>query len=188
MAPSGGATIEVDHAITWSPEKIRSASLSANAMWLAVWPGVVTASMVQPSPVTTSPSASATSGRKSMSAEASSRSASPICSGRAGAVRALGVNRRAGRRLDLGHGRRMIAVGMGDENVGDGFAAHGVEQRGDMGVVVRPGIDDRDLAAADDVAHRALEGERAGIVGDDARARPAPPPSARPGTRSNVLL
>ena len=101
-----------------------------------------------------------------MSAEASSRAVSPICSGRA-AVRALGVNRGAGRRLDLGRRRRMIAMGMGDENVGYGFAAHRIEQRGNMGVVLRTGIDDRDLAAADDVAHRALEGERARIIGDD---------------------
>ena len=83
MAPSGGATIVVDHAMTWSPENSRSDSLNAYAMWLAVWPGVVTASMVQPSPLTTSPSASATSGAKSMSAEASSRRVSPMCSGRA---------------------------------------------------------------------------------------------------------
>ena len=36
--------------------------------------------------------------------------------------------------------------------------------------IVRAGIDDRDLAAADDVAHRALEGERARIVGERADA------------------
>ena len=82
-------------------------------------------------------------------------------------VRAFGVHRGAGRRLDLGHGRRMVAMGVGDEDVGDGLAAHRVEQRGDMGVVVGAGIEDRDFAAADDVAHRALEGERARIVGDD---------------------
>ena len=35
-----------------------------------------------------------------------------------------------------------------------------------MGVVVGTRIEDRDFAAADDVAHRALEGERPGIVGD----------------------
>ena len=61
----------------------------------------------------------------------------------------------------------MIAMGMGDENVADGFAAHGVEQRRDMRVVVGAGIEDRHFAAADDVAHRAFEGERAGIVGHD---------------------
>ena len=59
-----------------------SASLKAKAMWFAVWPGVVTASMVQPAPCTTSPSASARSGLKSVSLEDSSRGASPTCSGR----------------------------------------------------------------------------------------------------------
>ena len=82
-------------------------------------------------------------------------------------VRALRINLGAGRGFDFGHRRRMVAMGVGDENVGDGLAAHGVKQRGDMGVVVGPGIEDRDFAAADDVAHRALEGERAGIIGDD---------------------
>ena len=61
----------------------------------------------------------------------------------------------------------MVAVGVGDEYVGNGLAAHGLEQSGDMGVVVRPRIEDRDFAAADDVAHRTLERERSRIVGDD---------------------
>ena len=34
--------------------------------------------------------------------------------------------------------------------------------------IVRARIDDRDLAAPDDVADRPLEGERPGVVGDDA--------------------
>ena len=80
-------------------------------------------------------------------------------------VRAFGENFCAGRRLDLGHRRRMVAMGVGDEDVRHGLAAHRIEQRRDMGVVVRAGIEDRHLAAADDVADRALEGERARIVG-----------------------
>ena len=82
-------------------------------------------------------------------------------------VRTLGEHLGAGRRFDFGHRGRMIAMGMGDENMGDGFAAHGVKQRADMRIVVGAGIENRDFAAADDVAHRALERERAGIVGDD---------------------
>ena len=80
-------------------------------------------------------------------------------------VRPLRVDCRAGRRLDLRHRRRMIAMSVGDENMGDGLVAHGIEQRSDMGVVIGAGIEDRHFAAADDVAHRALEGERARIVG-----------------------
>ena len=56
-------------------------------------------------------------------------------------------------------------MGVGDENVRHRLAAHRVEQRRHMGVVVGAGIEDRHLAAADDVADRALEGERARIVG-----------------------
>ncbi len=60
----------------------------------------------------------------------------------------------------------MIAVGMRHEDMRDGLAAHGGEQRRDVGLVERAGIDDRDLAAADDVGQRALERERAGIIGE----------------------
>ena len=81
-------------------------------------------------------------------------------------VRAFGIDLGAGRRLHLRHGGGVVAMGVGDEDVGDRFAAHGVEQRRDMGVVVGTGIDDRHLAAADDVADRAFEGERARIIGD----------------------
>ena len=55
-----------------------------------------------------------------------------------------------------------------DEDVRHGLAAHRIEHRRDVRRIVRARIDDRDLAAPDDVAERALEGERPGIVGDDA--------------------
>jgi hypothetical protein len=58
----------------------------------------------------------------------------------------------------------MIAMGVGDENMRHRFAAHGVEQRLDVGVIRRAGIDDGDLSAPDDVAHGTLERERAGII------------------------
>src|SRR6516165_1601324 len=58
----------------------------------------------------------------------------------------------------------MIAMSVSDENVGDGLAAHGVEQRGDMRLIKRSGIDDRDLALSDDVGDRSLVGERARII------------------------
>ena len=58
----------------------------------------------------------------------------------------------------------MIAMGVGDEDRRHRLIAHGVEQRTDVALVGRPGIDDGDLAAADDVAHRALEGERPRII------------------------
>ena len=39
----------------------------------------------------------------------------------------------------------MIAVGVGHENVRDGLAVHGVEQRGNVRVIERARINDRDL-------------------------------------------
>ena len=62
----------------------------------------------------------------------------------------------------------MVAMGVGDEDVRHRLAAHGIEQRRDMRLVNRAGIDDGDAAFADDVADRALEGERPGIVAQDA--------------------
>ena len=57
---------------------------------------------------------------------------------------------------------------MRDEDVRDGLAAHGIKQRRDVRRIVRARIDDRDLAAAHDVADRPLEGEWPRVVGDDA--------------------
>src|SRR5215469_3026308 len=71
----------------------------------------------------------------------------------------------AGRRLDNGRRGRMVAMSVGDEDMSDGFAAHGFKQCRDMEAVVGAGIDDRYLIATDDVADRTFESERAGIVG-----------------------
>ena len=62
----------------------------------------------------------------------------------------------------------MVAMGVSDKDVRDGFAAHGIEQRRDMRFVERTGIDDGDAVSPDDVRHRALERERPGIVAKDA--------------------
>jgi hypothetical protein len=88
---------------------------------------------------------------KSVSALASMRFASPMWSGRAG---------RCGPSA-----RGVVAMGVRHEDVRDRLAAHGVEQGRDVRGIVGAGVDDRDLAAPDDVADRALEGERARIVG-----------------------
>ena len=82
-----------------------------------------------------------------------------------GAVRAFGIDGGAGRVLDRGHRRGMVAMRVGDENMRHRLVAHGIEQRGDVDRIVGAGIDDGDLAAADDVGERALEGERPRIVG-----------------------
>ncbi len=85
-----------------------------------------------------------------------------------GAMRSLGIDRRAGGGLDPRGVRRVVAVGMGDQNMRHGLATHGIEQRLGVRLIVGTGIDDRDLALAHDVADRAGEGERARIVAQDA--------------------
>src|SRR6266487_4775422 len=83
-------------------------------------------------------------------------------------MRTLGIDGSAGGGLDPRRVRRVVAVGMGDENMRHRLAAHGVEQRLGVRFVVGAGIDDRDLALADDVTDRAGEGERARIVAENA--------------------
>src|SRR5204863_2368408 len=69
-----------------------------------------------------------------------------------GTMRAFGIDRRAGRLLEPRGVRRMVAVGVGDEDMAHRLAADSIEQRSRMRLVVRTGIDDRDVALADDVA------------------------------------
>ena len=71
--------------------------------------------------------------------------------------------RRAGRRGEPADAAAMVAMGVGDEDVGDGLVRRRRQQRPDMRLVVRSRIDDGDVAGADDVAVGAGEGEGAGI-------------------------
>src|SRR6185312_2821024 len=96
-----------------------------------------------------------------------------LIAGSRGAMRAFGVNCRASRLLDTPRVRRMIAMGMGDDDMRHGLATHGIEQRLGVRLVIRAGIEDRDLVPADDVADGAGEGKRARIVTEHApHARP----------------
>ncbi len=72
----------------------------------------------------------------------------------------------SGRRPEGARARRMIPMRMGYENGDYGFAAESVKQSGDMVLLVRAGIDDRDLPVADDIGAGAGEGHRAGVAGD----------------------
>ena len=82
-------------------------------------------------------------------------------------VRTLGIDRGTGRRLDARRRRGVVAMGVGDEDVGHGLAAHRIEDRCNVPLVVRTRIDHRDLAVPDDVRHRPLERERPRVVGDE---------------------
>ena len=109
---------------------------------------------------------SARSGQNSMSLLASSRGASPTLSGTRRPVRPFRQHQRPGRRLDSRHRRRMIAMGMGHEDVGHRFAAHRRRAAPPIcGSIERARIDDRNLPLSDDVGHRARERERARIAG-----------------------
>jgi hypothetical protein len=98
-----------------------------------------------------------------------------------GAMRPLGINRGASRRLDPRRVRRVVAVSMGDENMRHGLATHRIQQRLGMRLVVGAGIDDRNLALAHDVADGAGERERARIVAEH-------PPHAGPGFLGDTRL
>ena len=59
----------------------------------------------------------------------------------------------------------MVYMGVGDEDMADLFASHGVEEGSDVGVIVGAGVDDGDFAVSDYVGARASESELPGVVG-----------------------
>ena len=135
-------------------------------MWFEVWPGVKTHSTVKPLPSMTSPSARAHPARIHVAAFFDL----DALFGFAGAVRAEGIGLRARPFLERLRSRRMIAVGMRDENMRDASCSPmRALQRLDMLGHIGPGIDHRHVVVAHDVDARALEGERAGIVREHAR-------------------
>jgi hypothetical protein len=62
----------------------------------------------------------------------------------------------------------MVAMGVGDDDMRHPLPLHSVEDRLDVGRVVRTGVDHRHLAHADDVRAGAMKGEGAGIARDHA--------------------
>ena len=83
-------------------------------------------------------------------------------------VRAEAVGFGAARLFQVARGGRMVAVGVGDQQVAHCFTLKGAQQRIDMAAEVRPGVDHRHLAAPDNISAGAVKGERPGIVGDHA--------------------
>src|SRR5579871_212150 len=83
-------------------------------------------------------------------------------------MRPLPKCRRTGRLLERRGPRRMIAMGVSDDDMRHRLAAYGIEQRRRVARINGARVDDRDPAVADDVAQRPLEGERPRIVGQDA--------------------
>jgi hypothetical protein len=83
------------------------------------------------------------------------------------AVRAFAKRLRTGRGLDARRRRRMVAVGVGDQDMRHRLPAYGLEECGNVRLIERPRIDDGDAPAADDVAHRPLERHRPRVVAHD---------------------
>ena len=77
------------------------------------------------------------------------------------------IRRRARRGLDRHRCRRMVEVGVGDQDVAHGFAPHRVEERLDMRGQIGARIDDRHRAGPDDVGAGAVERKGTGIGGDN---------------------
>ncbi len=74
----------------------------------------------------------------------------------------------------------MIAMRVADEDVADRPAGDRRDKRVEMLVVLRPGIDDRQFMLADEIAVRAVKGERAGIFGGQRGQRPERPATGWP--------
>ena len=76
-------------------------------------------------------------------------------------------DRRAGSPLQQRRAAGVVAMAVGDDDARDALAGDRRQQRVEMGRVGRTGIDDRNLALADDVDAGAGEGERRRVGGDD---------------------
>jgi hypothetical protein len=100
----------------------------------------------------------------------------------AAAMGPVSGGRGAGQRLQAGGQGRMVAMGVGDQDARHGLAGEGVNQCCPMRGVVGAGIDDGDLAGADDIGVGAGEGERSRIAADqaaDQRRQPVDPAGDR---------
>src|SRR5271163_949970 len=83
-------------------------------------------------------------------------------------VGAKAIGRGPGYRLQRRCRRRMVAMSVGDQDMGHLLAGKSSQQCRDVVFEIRAGIDNRDFAVADNIGPGAAEGERARITRDDA--------------------
>jgi len=148
ISPSGGANDAGDHPMTWSPLNRMPLSGKRKSTNGSRWcPGVCTASKRHFPPTISAPSVTTMSGAKSQIAaflDPASPRRPPACGPKP-------IARRAGRRFQRLGRRRVVAVGVGNQDMGDLLLGEARQQGRDMLLELRPGIDDRDLALADDI-------------------------------------
>ena len=99
----------------------------------------------------------------------------------AGAMRPVGVGGRVTHLAQQRAAGRMVIVGVGHQHVGDALPFGGLHDGVDVGGVRRARVDDRHVAAADDVGAGAVERERAGVLRDH-------PPNQRAQRRRLAIL
>ena len=83
-------------------------------------------------------------------------------------IRRAAGDDRSRRLLQRARRRGMVAMRVGDEDVAQPFALDRLEQGVEMARIGRARIDDRDVAAADDIGAGSLIGEGTRIGGDQA--------------------
>ena len=87
-----------------------------------------------------------------------------IATGTCGHMRAEAIGGGAGGRGQAGGAGGMVAMGVGDDDVGDHLAIQRAQHRLQMRRILGPWVEDGDLALADDPGVGAAPGEGAGIV------------------------
>ena len=112
MSPSGGAMTTVEPCMTWSPEKSICSSTSSQHRWFEAWPGVCRARRVKPGPRSSKPSPTARVGVEAV-AGAEAEDLGP------------------GARGQAGRPRRVVGVGVGDDDPADAARAQLGERRRD---------------------------------------------------------
>ena len=132
--------------MTWSPVNRLPVSPSAKQRWLEVCPGVATASSAQPVAVEPLAVREHPVGRI-IEIEGGVGARAVILDRQ----RRAADDRRAGRRGERAAGRAVVAMGVGAQDRRDPLARGRGEDGVDMLGEVRPGIDHRHLAGADDI-------------------------------------
>ena len=165
MSPSGGEMTLVDQPITWSPENSAFSSAKREAEMVRGVAGRVHGGEGPARALDRFAVLQLAVGGEVAVAAFLHLGALLMA---AAAMGAATPDRRAGALLQRPGEGRVVDMGVGDEDMGDGVAAERRHQGVEMAVDHRPGIDHGHLAVADDIGAGAVKGESAGIGRHDA--------------------